>query len=72
MGDRLPDGLGGRDHWVDMLGAHGGKVNVRVAFVFIRTAQPQPPHRVSNSTSSVNEFVDGDLLRHRSGVEGRR
>jgi hypothetical protein len=27
MGDRVPYGLGGRDHWLDMLGAVKGKVN---------------------------------------------
>jgi hypothetical protein len=27
MGDRLPDGLGGRGHWVDMLGGYKGEVN---------------------------------------------
>jgi len=29
MGDRLPYGLGGRCHWLDMLGGGKGKVNVR-------------------------------------------
>jgi len=52
MGDRLPDGLGRRGHWVDMLGGYKGEVNVRVASAFIRTVQPQPPHRISNNTSS--------------------
>ena len=28
MGNRLPHGLGGRGHWVDMLGVGEGKVNV--------------------------------------------
>jgi hypothetical protein len=27
MGDRLPDGLGGREHWIDMLGGEKGEVN---------------------------------------------
>jgi hypothetical protein len=51
MGNRLPYGLGGRGHWVDMLGGYKGEVNVTVAFVFIRTAQPRPPHRISSNTS---------------------
>jgi hypothetical protein len=29
MGNRLPYGLGGSDHWLDMLGGGKGKVNVR-------------------------------------------
>ena len=32
MGNRLPHGLGGRGHWVDMLGVGDGKVNAAVAF----------------------------------------
>ena len=28
MGNRLPHGLGGRGHWLDMLGVSEGKVNV--------------------------------------------
>ncbi len=31
MGNRLTHGLGGRGHWVDMLGGAKGKVNVRAA-----------------------------------------
>jgi hypothetical protein len=29
MGDRLPLGLGGCGHWLDMLGGGEGKVNVQ-------------------------------------------
>ena len=29
MGNRLPHGLGGRGHWLDMLGGGKGKVNVQ-------------------------------------------
>ncbi len=29
MGNRLPHGLGGRGHWLDMLGVGEGKVNVQ-------------------------------------------
>jgi hypothetical protein len=32
MGNRLPYGLGGRGHWVDMLGGGKGKVNVQRYF----------------------------------------
>jgi hypothetical protein len=27
VGNRLPHGLGGRGHWLDMLGGHVGQVN---------------------------------------------
>ena len=30
VGDRLPDGLGGRGYWLDMLGGDEGKVNAEL------------------------------------------
>jgi hypothetical protein len=49
MGHRLPHGLGGRGHWVDMLGGDEGKVNVRW---HSSSVPPQSPRRISNSISS--------------------
>jgi hypothetical protein len=36
MGNRLPHGLGGRRHWLDMLGVDQGKVNRSPLSLLIR------------------------------------
>jgi len=35
MGNRLPNGLRGRSHWIDMLGVGDGKVNVLGAWAYL-------------------------------------
>jgi len=43
MGNRLPYGLGGRGHCVDMVGGDKGKVNRRAALQF-RSVEPESQH----------------------------